>query len=505
MHPYPWHVPSLPELVRDHTDLAPDDVAWLALLQADWQIIADLSFADLVLWLPDRDGSGYWAAGQMRPTTGPTALVDDVVGTFVKTGRRPLLDAALVEGRIAREGDPEWRDDVPVRVEAIPVRRGNRIIALVARNTNLHGVRTPSRLELSYLQTASELTQMIAHGAFPYTGQRSDHADSPRVGDGFIRVDAAGKVSYASPNAMSVFRKLGLTSDLAGEHLAAVTRQLVPPEQRQDEESISAVLGGRAARDTEIGNQKGTVIVRSIPLRPTGEHTGALILLRDVTDLRRRDRELVTKDATIREIHHRVKNNLQTVAALLRLQARRIGSASGREALHEAVRRVGAIAVVHETLSQTYEEEVEFDAVADQLLGLVSEVGAREGDHAGVVRLHRTGTFGTIGSDVATPLAMVLTEVLQNAMEHGFPDGRSGGVQVAVTTTDAGVQVRVTDDGVGIPAGFDLAASSSLGLSIVRTLVGELGGTLRIARRADEADDGGPGTLVELVLPRKGG
>jgi two-component sensor histidine kinase len=496
-------VPSLPELVRDHTDLGPEDVAWLGLLQADWQIIADLSFADLVLWLPDREGTGYWAAGQMRPTTGPTALVDDVVGSFVATGRRSLLDAALREGRIAREGDPEWRDDVPIRVEAIPVRRGDRIIALVARNTNLHGVRTPSRLELSYLQTASELSQMIAHGSFPFTGQRSDHADSPRVGDGFIKVDAAGTVTYASPNAMSVFRKLGLTTDLTGENLAAVTRHLVPADQRPDEESITAVLGGRAARDTEIGNQKGTVIIRSIPLRPTGEHTGALILLRDVTDLRRRDRELVTKDATIREIHHRVKNNLQTVAALLRRQGRRIESASGREALDEAVRRVGAIAVVHETLSQTYEEEVEFDAVADQLLGLVSEVGAREGEHAGAVRLHRTGTFGTVGSDVATPLAMVLTEVLQNAMEHGFPDGGPGTVDVAVHSTESGLEVRVADDGVGIPDGFDLAASSSLGLSIVRTLVGELGGTLRIARRAEEPGDGGPGTLVELVLPRR--
>ncbi|RNM15253.1 sensor histidine kinase [Nocardioides pocheonensis] len=494
-------MPTLPELARDHTDLGADDLAWLALLQADWQIIADLSFADLVLWLPDREGTGYWAAGQMRPTTGPTALVDDVVGTFVAAGRRSLLDAALRDGRIAREGDPEWRDDVPVRVEAIPVRRGSRIIALVARNTNLHGVRTPSRLELAYLQTASELTQMIAHGSFPYAGQRSDHADSPRVGDGFVRVDATGKVTYASPNAMSVYRKLGLTRDLTGEHLADVTRQLVPPELRLDEESITAVLGGRMPRDTEIGNRTGTVIVRSIPLRPTGEHTGGLILLRDVTDLRRRDRELVTKDATIREIHHRVKNNLQTVAALLRLQARRIGSASGREALEEAVRRVGAIAVVHETLSQTYEEEVEFDAVADQLLALVSEVGAQ----AGAVRLRRTGSFGTIGSDVATPLAMVLTEVLQNAMEHAFGEGSGGNVEVHATNTGGQLRVSVADDGVGLPAGFDLDASSSLGLSIVRTLVGELGGTLRILGRAEASEGQESGTLVELCLPTRSG
>jgi two-component system, sensor histidine kinase PdtaS len=364
------------------------------------------------------------------------------------------------------------------------------VIAVVARNTNLHGVRTPSRLELAYLQTASELTQMIARGSFPYPGQRSDHADSPRVGDGFIRVDAAGRVTYASPNALSVYRKLGLTGDLADQDLAEITRALVPAELRPDEETISAVLGARMPRDSEIGNREATVIVRAIPLRPTGELTGGLILLRDVTDLRSRDRELVTKDATIREIHHRVKNNLQTVAALLRLQARRIESVSGREALEEAVRRVGAIAVVHETLSQSYEEAVEFDAVADQLIGLVSEVGG----HAGEVRLRRTGTFGTLSSQAATPLAMVLTEVLQNAMEHGFPQGRSGEVRVLATTDDGTLRVRVEDDGIGLPAGFDAVGSSSLGLSIVRTLVSELGGSLSLGSRPEG------GTVVEFSV-----
>ena len=142
-------MPSLHELVRAHTDLVEDDVAWLQLLMADWQILADLSFADLVLWLPDREARGFWAGGQMRPTTGPTALVDDVLGTFIPAGRRRMLDEAYGSGRLVREGDPEWRDDVPVRVEVIPVRRAGRVIAIIARNTNLLGVRTPSRLELS--------------------------------------------------------------------------------------------------------------------------------------------------------------------------------------------------------------------------------------------------------------------------------------------------------------------------------------------------------------------
>ncbi len=202
-----------------------------------------------------------------------------------------------------------------------------------------------------------------------------------------------------------------------------MTRSLVPPRRRPDEETLSAVLGGRAHRDTELGGDEASLIVRSIPLRPEGEHLGALVLVRDVTDLRRRDRELVTKDATIREIHHRVKNNLQTVAALLRLQARRIDSSSAKSALEEAVRRVGSIAIVHETLSQAVEEHVDFDEIADRLGAMVTEVSA-VGDR---VRVSRAGSFGVLTSETATALAMVLTEVLQNAVEHGYDAERGTG------------------------------------------------------------------------------
>ncbi|MEO5852839.1 MAG: histidine kinase N-terminal domain-containing protein [Nocardioides sp.] len=492
-------MPSLTELVRAHTDLDDEDVAWLHLLQADWQIIADLSFADLVLWLPDLEGKGFWAGAQMRPTTGPTAYVDDVVGTFVPAGRRRMLDAAYAQGRLVRDGDPEWRDDVPVRVETIPVRRAGRVIAVVARNTNLMGIRTPSRLELSYLQTAADLTQMISEGSFPVPGQRSDHADSPRVGDGFLRIDAAGVVVYASPNALSLYRRLGLSGDLDGWSLAEVTRGLVPPLRRPDEETLSAVLGGRASRDTEIGAAEVSLIVRSIPLRRGPEHVGAVVLVRDVTDLRRRDRELVTKDATIREIHHRVKNNLQTVAALLRLQARRVPEPSARLALEEAVRRVGSIAIVHETLSQSVEGIVDFDDVADRLGTMVTDVSS-VGDR---VRVRRVGSFGPLASEMANALAMVLTEVLQNAVEHGYSRGEGdpspSGAGICVTARRLLTRLRVTvdDDGRGLPAGFDPDSSTSLGLSIVRTLVeSELGGTLVLG-----GGPGGVGTRVAIEVP----
>ena len=479
-------MPSLLELVRSHTDLDDDDVAWLQLLQADWQIVADLSFADLVLWLPDREGKGFWAGGQMRPTTGPTAYVDDVLGTFLPAGRRPLLDEAYADGRLVREGDPEWRQDVPVRVETIPVRHRERVIGVIARNTNLLGVRTPSRLELTYLQTAADLTQMIAGGHFPSPGQRSDHADTPRVGDGFVRVDDQGLVEYASPNAQSAFRRLGLSGDLSGLSLAEITRVLVPPRHRPDEETLSAVLGGRAHRDAEIGTPDVSLIVRSIPLRPHGSHIGAVVLVRDVTDLRRRDRELISKDATIREIHHRVKNNLQTVAALLRLQARRIGAPEAKEALDEAVRRVGSIALVHELLSQTVHEHVAFDEIADRLAGTVVDVTTV----SRAVTVRRVGSFGELPSETATPLAMVLTELLQNAVEHGYPEsgGETGERVITMSARRRGgrLAIVVEDSGRGLPDGFDPTTSTTLGLSIVGTLVeSELGGQLSLGNRPD--------------------
>ena len=488
-------MPSLPEIVRAHTDLDEDEVEWLRLLMADWQILADLSFADLVLWLPDREGKGWWAGGQMRPTTGPTALVDDVMGTFVPVGRRRMIDEAFALGRVVREGDPEWRDDVPVRVEVIPVRRQGRVIASIVRSTNLLGVRTPSRLELSYLQTAGDLTQMIASGAFPQPRQRSDHADSARVGDGFIRLDPSGRVSYASPNALSAYRRFGHTGDLTGLVLTELTRQLLVSRVGLDEETLSAVLGGRDVRDAEVSSGALTLIVRSIPLWLGEERIGALLLMRDVTDLRRRDQELVTKDVTIREIHHRVKNNLQTVAAPLRLQARRLDEPAARSALEEAVRRVGTIAVVHETLSHAVEEVVDFDEVAARLGVMVSEVSAVQAH----VRVSQRGEFGSLPSETATAMAMVLTEVLQNALEHGFARrgaDEPGQIVVTARRMSGRLSLVVEDDGQGLPVDFADSASSSLGLSIVRTLVeSELKGEFEIGPKATR------GTRVQVDVP----
>jgi two-component sensor histidine kinase len=488
-------VATLTDLGRRLTPLTARDIDWLHALVSDWQLLADLSFADLTLWAALRDRTGWVALAQMRPTTGPTTLLDDVVGACVGVGDRPFVDAAYNEKRICREGDPEWTRGVPIRRESIPVVRDGAVIAVIERSTNLSSARTPSRLELTYLKGADDLAQMVAAGTFPYPGEEPALVRSPRVGDGLLRLGRSGRVGYASPNALSAYRRLGLTADLVGAELGPVTSRLCAPGQPADD-SLMVTASGRSPRETEVEGNGSVVQLRSIPLVVNGLRTGALVLVRDVTELRHRERELMTKDATIREIHHRVKNNLQTVAALLRLQARRSHAPEARAALDEAVRRVGSIATVHETLSHTPEEIVDFDDIARRVAAMAGEVSAPETRVVPTV----SGGFGLLPAAIATPLALVLTELLQNALQHGLAGWRGsaaeGSVLVSATGNSAQLTVTVEDNGAGLPAGFSLDATTSLGLQIVRTLVEtELGGRLTIAPRS------GGGTTVVVDLP----
>jgi two-component sensor histidine kinase len=487
-------MPTMNDLAR-RAHIASGDLEWLHALVSDWELLADLSFADLSLWAPLEAEHSWIALAQVRPTTAPTALPHDIVGTVRADGEQPLLAVAVAENRICREGDPEWRRGVPVRHETIPVCRNDRAFAVIERSTNLDSARTPSRMDLAYLNAADDLARMIAAGLFPCAGSEPASLHSPRVNDGMLRLGRSGKVIYASPNALSAYRRLGLTADLAGRELAPLTARLCAEAGPRDD-SLMLAASGRAHLEIEVEANGSVAQLRSIPLTVDGARAGALILLRDVTEVRNRERELITKDATIREIHHRVKNNLQTVAALLRLQARRMRQPEAAGALEEAVRRVGSIALVHETLSHATAEAVEFDDIARQIAATAGELSAPEARITPVL----SGKFGTLSAMVATPLALVLTELLHNAVQHGLalPGGPVMGIlEITACRSPDRLTVTVADNGAGFPDDFDLDRATSLGLQIVRTLVvGELDGTLAISPRLE-----GGGTSVRLDVP----
>lgn len=484
-------MPTLSDLIGRHGELDPADADWLHQLVGDWQLLSDLSFADLILWIPDKNETGWVAVAHVRPSTGATVYYDDVVGARLPRGRRLQLDRAYDLVRICRERDPEWRDDVPVREETIPVVRAGRSVAVVSRHTNLAAARTPSRLELTYLQCADDLAHMIAEGEFPVAGAATgSRRGAPRVGDGLLRLDRTGKITYASPNALSALHRLGYVGDLADRYLNDIITPLLDTSGPFDE-SLPLVLSGRAPWRSDVEGRGATLALRAIPLRSDGARHGALLLLRDVSELRRRERELLTKDATIREVHHRVKNNLQTVAALLRLQARRISNEEGRVALQEAMRRVSTIAMVHDTLSQGLGESVDFDEVLDRTVAMAVELAGGSGP----IRVERQGAFGQMRAENATPLALVLTELITNAVEHGL---QAGGGTVTIRGERDGdlLCATVRDDGSGLPDGF-VPGSDGLGTQIVQALIsGEMRGRINWSSPAD----GGTQVRVDVVL-----
>jgi two-component sensor histidine kinase/PAS domain-containing protein len=518
-------MPTPAELAQSHTDLKPEELEHLQRLLGSWSVLADLSFSDLLLLVPvhaaGADGSDAAATtspseddpelvvlGQMRPNNRPTLVEQDLVGQTVNESQWTLVAQCLHTGEIVRGSihHPILGELVPV--ENIPVRFEGRIIGALLRVT-LAPLKGPTSMyERTYLDVFERLADMVAQSAFPFPDEDVGTEEAPRVGDGVVVVDADGRIEFASPNAINAFHRMGIYTQPEGRRFGDLDIEESAVEW--------ALATGRPVVEEVERRPDVIVLVHCIPLLSHGVVTGAMILLRDVTDVRRLDRLLLSKEAAIREVHHRVKNNLQTISSLLSLQARRVGDRAARVALQESERRVRSIALVHEILSREPGDQVPFAEIVSSLVQMAED--SVVSSQPIVIAVH--GDLGEVAADVATPLAVTVAELLQNAVEHAFDPENAGGsdgaaglegaggaaghapvghVDLTLRNEDSTLGVEVRDDGLGLPEGFDIERTTSLGLSIVRDLVvSQLEGT--ISMKALPPAEGG-GTSVMITVP----
>jgi two-component sensor histidine kinase len=462
-------------LITAQAGLSERSRAHLVNVAANLQFVADLGYGDVALALAAPDGSALVVA-DARPMTAVAAVAASRVGKSLSASEEPEAYRALREGVTVAGDRRRTTRGIQYATSAYPV--GDPVIGVLVRDLTAQVADAPGTMERQFIALAEDLLGMLSRGPLLTVGTREPFSTTRRAGDGVMRVGAEGRIAYASPNAVNIMRLAGMEEGtLVGTEAAHLPGGAI---------AVAPVLRGSGALEAEIPVAGRVLLYRTVALEP-----GAALLVEDITDARRRDAELKVKEAMIREVHHRVKNNLQTISSLLRIQARRTESDEAARALAEAVERVGSMAVVHEMLSASTDETVDFAQAARTVVDMVRQGLAGV---AGKVIVDVEGATGLVPASAATSLALVTAELVHNAIEHGFGPLRAGSVIVSMRRVPGELRLVVRDDGRGLPEAFDLAASAHLGLAIVRTIVeDDLRGTLTF--RSER------GTTVSITVP----
>lgn len=457
--------------------LSKDVIDHLENVAGNLQLIADLWYGDAALAVINRSGD-LAVLADARPSTAADPIAESRAGLVLGREAEPEAYASRERGQPVMGARRVLPGGSTVTTEAYPI-GAPAVTAVVLRTFGEQIEATTSRMENAFIEAARELLETLRMEPLLDTRTGRPLWALRRAGDGVLRVSRRGIVTYASPNAVSIMRNAGVESRVTGMHASEL-----PGGGR----GIAPLLGASGALATELEVAGHILSYRSLALAAS-----ILVLVEDLTEARRRERELDVKEATIREVHHRVKNNLQTIASLLRMQARRSDDEEVRRALDEATARTASMAAVHDLLAHSDHECVDFVAVARRVVELVRSGAV--GDDAGVT-VHVSGSSGEIDAGTATSLALALTELVHNALEHAFDPGAAGTVHVDVRRAGDALTLVVRDDGRGLAPGVDLADSRGLGFSIVRTLVEEdLRGTLTTTQ--------GGGTRFTISVPLK--
>jgi len=455
--------------------LREDDRAFLQELSANLPILADVTRADLLLYCTLTLSRGVVVAQAMPHSVTPLYR-EDQTGRVTTSAERPEVLAALSgRGNTRTVYTVEIRGATVAR-QVFPVRRDRgRTIGVLVSDSYWLAYERHLRRSKAFQSALDDFRTSVLRGALQGAASLTPFGER----DGIMLVGTDRRIRYMSGVAAGLYRFLGYRDTLDGwrvSDLETIDHQMVTQAlaerrclERCDEQYgrtwIRRALPILAPNSTWFGALAERVFPQAVPpLEPKG----VFVLIHDATEELQAQRERESQMSLLREVHHRVKNNLQMIASLMRMQARRVENVESRQVLQESINRVLSVAVVHEFLSQNAKGTINLQEVAHRILGQTQQ-GLIAPDKQ--IDLRAKGPDIWLPSERATQCALVINELVQNAIQHGMERREVGWVEVELVDKGDQVTILVTDNGEGLPQGFDLATNSNLGLTIVRSMV----------------------------------
>jgi len=446
-------------------NLSEEHIARLEKIARDMPIVADISRADLLIYCPV-SGEQAKVVAHARPHSIMSIYSHPMIGQEVTPQDAPYVFKCLRRGRRAR-GSLGLIDGVaPVVQEVYPIKdHQGQLIGALSVETNLIERERHRRRSRVFQRAVARLQDALLRGELEGTQNLTPFGEL----DGILVVGTDGQVQYASGIATNLYRRLGYLDSLVGRRVSTL--------ETEDERLVLTALREGRCIEEEVQEQQRIWIRKVIPLPPRPHQglrelfsppwSGVIITIHDDTEARRKEQELKVKSALIQEIHHRVKNNLARIAALLRMEARRASSAEARRLLSESVNRILSVAVIHEFLSQQENRVINIRDVSQRIVQQMYQGIMAPEKH---IHMMVRGPSIFLPAHQATACALIINELLHNAVEHAYPRRQGGTVVVNLQDGGDRVTIEIRDDGGGLPPDFDLEQDTSLGLQIVHTL-----------------------------------
>ncbi|MGE5677474.1 MAG: sensor histidine kinase [Pseudomonadota bacterium] len=455
----------LSNLCKTHTELSDDDIARLERISDILPIIADLVRADVFINCITRDPNVAIVVGEAKPSMYPSMYKYTVVGEFALRQNEPAALRTLEIGMATRDLKAITQENMTVKQNVVPIKNdlGKVIGVLIMEQDITQDVNQNRHMEI-LAETAEQLTETL----LTFRDKDNENATlANHLNDAIVMFDGNGIATYANPVADELYRKLGYKDNIVGMNFNNLVLDASPPEE---------VIKKQPYSISEVNVGKLSLQIKYATSRKKEKLVGLSMLIKDITEVKEKEKELILKSFAMREIHHRVKNNLQTIASLLRLQSRRIDNEAVKKMFDESISRVLSIAVTHEILAQNGVDDVDIKTILSKIMKSNIQYGLAPNKD---IRIEVKGDSFNVNSDKATSIALVVNELLQNSLQYAFVNRNRGNICIQIQKGIMYSSVSVIDNGVG----FDIRSvrQGSLGLSIVKNIVKDkLNGTLNI-------------------------